>query len=59
MLEMSKKESRAHPDGEKDNPQRVWVTRAAGEGWSRVEILQPAPVPATTRTRDPCRLANP
>ena len=44
MLEMSKKESRAHPDGEKDNPQQVWVTRAAGEGWSRVEILQPAPM---------------
>ena len=46
-------------DSTEKNLQRVWVTRAMGEGCWRVGIFPPAPVPVTTRTRDPCGLANP
>jgi hypothetical protein len=44
---------------EKDNPQRVGPTLAAGVGWSRVGILQPTPAPVATRPATPAGFANP
>jgi len=47
------------PSPKKSNPPWVGPTLAAGVGWSRVGILQPAPAPAATRPAKPAGFDNP